>query len=154
VHQNTFGDDVNHYNKQNFMLTQSVGFTLAKARNLVAAEIDAALKEYGITSQQMGILLSLDRGPASTPFELSTLLSIDTGLMTRVLDKLELKGLLKRSRSDEDRRIVNLALTQKGHQLAEQIPEIVPPVLNARLKQFSPEEFKEFRRLLDKFIGA
>lgn len=145
---------MNHYSKQNFVLTQSVGFTLAKARNLMAAEIDAALKEYGITSQQMGILLSLDRGPASTPFELSTLLGIDTGLMTRVLDKLELKGLLKRSRSDEDRRIVNLILTKKGHQLAEQIPDIVPPVLNARLKQFSPEEFKEFRRLLDKFIGA
>lgn len=144
---------MNHYSKQNFMLTQSVGFMLAKARNLMAGEIDAALKEYDITSQQMGILLSLDRGPASTPFELSTLLGIDTGLMTRILDKLELKGLLKRSRNAEDRRIVNLTLTKKGQELAEQIPEIVPPVLNARLKQFTPEEFKEFRRLLDKFIG-
>lgn len=143
-----------HYNNQNFLLTQSVGFTLSKARNLVAAEIDAALKEHGINSQQMGILLSLSRGPAGTPFELSTLLSIDTGLMTRILDKLELKGLLKRSRSAEDRRIVNLTLTSKGQELAEHIPEIVPPVLNARLKQFSPEEFKVFRRLLDKFIHA
>lgn len=141
-----------HYNRQNFMLTQSVGFTLAKARNLVTAEIDSALKEHGITSQQMGILLSLNRGVASTPFELSTLLGIDTGLMTRTLDKLEEKELLTRCRSDEDRRIVNLALTPKGHQLADQIPEIVPPVLNARLKGFSPEEFEEFRRLLEKFI--
>jgi DNA-binding MarR family transcriptional regulator len=145
---------VDHYSKKNFMLTQSVGFTMSKARNLMAAEIDAALKEYGITSQQMGILLSLNNGIASTPFELSTLLGIDTGLMTRVLDKLEVKGLLKRSRSVEDRRIVNLTLTKKGQELAEQIPDIVPPVLNARLKQFSPEEFKEFRRLLDKFIEA
>lgn len=143
---------MNHYSKQNFMLTQSVGFTLAKARNLVTGEIDAALKEHGITSQQMGIMLSLHRRMASTPFELSMLLGIDTGLMTRMLDKLESKGLLKRSRSEEDRRIVNLLLTQNGHQLAEQIPEIVPPVLNARLKHFSQEEFEEFRRLLDKFI--
>jgi DNA-binding MarR family transcriptional regulator len=145
---------VNHYNKQNFMLTQSVGFTLAKARNLVTAEIDNALKEHDITSQQMGILLSLHRAMASTPFELSTLLGIDTGLMTRMLDKLEDKALLARSRSGEDRRIVNLTLTKKGDQLAEQIPEIVPPVLNARLKHFSREEFIEFRRLLDKFIEA
>lgn len=58
---------MNHYSKQNFMLTQSVGFTLAKARNLVTAEIDSALKDHGITSQQMGILLSLNSGVASTP---------------------------------------------------------------------------------------
>ncbi|BFT64313.1 MarR family transcriptional regulator [Pseudomonas moorei] len=145
---------MNHYSKQNFMLTQSVGFTLAKARNLVTAEIDSALKDHGITSQQMGILLSLNSGVASTPFELSTLLGIDTGLMTRMLDKLETKELLKRSRSDEDRRIVNLSLTIQGHHLAQQIPEIVPPVLNARLRHFSPEEFKEFRRLLEKFIDG
>lgn len=143
---------MNHYSKQNFVLTQSVGFTLAKARNLMAAEIDSALKEYGITSQQMGILLSLNSGVASTPFELSKVLGIDTGLMTRMLDKLEAKELLKRSRTAEDRRIVNLTLTIQGHQLAKQIPEIVPPVLNARLKHFSPQEFEEFRRLLEKFI--
>ncbi|MFK3973311.1 MarR family winged helix-turn-helix transcriptional regulator [Pseudomonas sp. NPDC087358] len=145
---------MNHYNKRNFILTQSVGFTLAKARNLVTAEIDAALKEHDITSQQMGILLSLQRAMASTPFELSTLLGIDTGLMTRVLDKLEDKGLLARSRSGEDRRIVNLNLTEKGSRLAEQIPEIVPPVLNARLTHFSREEFTEFLRLLNKFIAS
>jgi DNA-binding MarR family transcriptional regulator len=143
---------VNHYNKRNFMLTQSVGFTLAKARNLVTAEIDAALKEYDISSQQMGILLSLHRAMAKTPFELSTLLGIDTGLMTRTLDKLEDKGLLERSRSGDDRRIVNLTLTEKGQEVATRIPDIVPPVLNARLKHFSREEFEEFRRLLEKFI--
>lgn len=49
--------------------------------------------------------------------------------MTRMLDKLETKELLKRSRSDEDRRIVNLSLTIQGHHLAQQIPEIVPRCL-------------------------
>jgi DNA-binding MarR family transcriptional regulator len=72
--------------------------------------------------------------------------------MTRTLDKLEDKGLLERSRSDDDRRIVNLTLTEKGQAVAAHIPEIVPPVLNARLKNFTREEFNEFRRLLDKFI--
>lgn len=143
-----------HYNKRNFTLNQSIGFTLAKARNLVTAEIDSALKDHGINSQQMGILLSLNRGLANTPFELSTLLGIDTGLMTRMLDKLEDKELLKRSRSDEDRRIFNLALTTQGQQLADKIPEVVPPVLNNRLRNFSSEEFKEFRRLLEKFIDC
>ncbi|MGO4152027.1 MarR family winged helix-turn-helix transcriptional regulator [Cupriavidus sp. YAF13] len=143
-----------HYTKGTFNLTDSVGFYLNKARNLVLMEMDAALKELDITAQQMGILLSLSRGTATTPFELSKLLVIDTGLMTRILDKLEHKGLLTRSRSVDDRRVVNLELTAKGHSVANQIPEIAPEVLNARLKNFSKSEFDELLRLLDKFSAA
>lgn len=143
-----------HYRKGEFQLTHSVGFFLNRARNTLLMEMDAALQGLGISGQQMGILLSLERGVAATPYELSKLLGIDTGLMTRMLDKLEAKGLLARSRSTSDRRVVNLTLTEKGQAVASQIPEIVPPVLNARLKDFTHEEFIEFRRLLIKFAGA
>jgi DNA-binding MarR family transcriptional regulator len=144
---------MDHYTPANFSLTQSVGFSLTKARNLIASEMDSALKALEISSQQMGIILSLERQVATTPFELAKLLSIDTGLMTRMLDKLEEKGLLERSRSTEDRRVVNLKLTRKGEAVAAQIPEIAPSVLNARLRKFSRAEFEELRRLLNKFNG-
>ncbi|MGY2488491.1 MarR family winged helix-turn-helix transcriptional regulator [Cupriavidus sp. CP313] len=145
---------MDHYTKENYELTQSVGFLLNRARNTVLMEMDAALQELDITGQQMGILLSLTRGVAATPYELSKLLGIDTGLMTRMLDKLEAKGLLARSRSADDRRVVNLTLTTTGQEVAERIPEVVPKVLNRRLKHFSNEEFAEFRRLLTKFADA
>ena len=142
-----------HYTTGIFSLTQSVGFKLTKARNLITAEMDTALRDLDITSPQMGILNAMKRGLASTPFELSKLLSVDTGLMTRMLDKLEAKGLLERSRSADDRRVVNLVLTQKGQGVAAEIPRIAPEVLNARLKKFTKAEFEELGRLLDKFIG-
>ena len=100
----------------------------------------------------MGILLALTRGMAGTPFEISKLLGIDSGLMTRMLDRLEEKGLLERSRSIDDRRVVNLTLTSKGRLVSAEIPSIAPEVLNERLKAFTPEEFDEFRRLLQKFV--
>jgi DNA-binding MarR family transcriptional regulator len=102
----------------------------------------------------MGILLWLSRGAAATPFEMSKLLSIDTGLMTRMLDKLEANGLLKRSRSNTDRRVVDLKLTSKGEAIAAEIPNVAVPVLNARMKNFSKAEFEELLRLLGKFIDA
>ncbi|MGA7782224.1 MAG: MarR family transcriptional regulator [Paraburkholderia sp.] len=142
-----------HYTPEGFSLTQSVGFLLTKARNLITAEMDTGLKDLDITGQQMGILLAMQRGLASTPFELSKMLSVDTGLMTRMLDKLETKGLLERSRSLDDRRVVNLVLTKKGKEIAAQIPGIAPEVLNARLKKFTKAEFEELCRLLHKFIG-
>jgi DNA-binding MarR family transcriptional regulator len=142
-----------HYTKDNYNLTNSLGFVLNKARNLIVMEMDAALKEVDISSQQMGIVLSLKQQLANTPFELSKLLGIDTGLMTRMLDKLEGKGLIVRSRDTEDRRVVNLSLTGSGRAVAAQIPEIAPAVLNERLKKFTKAELDEFRRLLHKFVG-
>jgi DNA-binding MarR family transcriptional regulator len=144
---------MNHYTPETFSLTQSVGFSINKARNLLINEMDTALKELDITTQQMGILLSMRRGVATTPFELSKLLGIDTGLMTRMLDKLERKGLLARSRSTEDRRVVNLKLTKEGEAIAGQLPQIVPVVLNRRLRKFTKTEFEELRRLLNKFLA-
>ncbi|RQZ18736.1 MarR family transcriptional regulator [Burkholderia sp. Bp9031] len=144
---------MDHYTIKSFTLTHSVGFMLSKARNLIVAEMDAALKDLDITSQQMGILLSMRSGMAATPFELSKLLGIDTGLMTRMLDKLEAKGLLERSRDADDRRVVNLTLTEKGEEVAARIPEVAPHVLNARLRNFTKAEFAELSRLLHKFIG-
>jgi len=144
---------MNHYTPESFSLTQSIGFLLTKARNLITAEMDTALKDLGITGPQMGILRVMQRGMASTPFELSKMLSVDTGLMTRMLDKLETKGLLERSRSVDDRRVVNLVLTKQGKQIAAEIPNIAPEVLNARLKKFTKAEFEELCRLLNKFIG-
>ena len=143
---------MNHYTKENFRPTQSIVFLINKARNILTIEMDAALKDLDISSQQMGILMSLSLGVAATPFELSKLLGIDTGLMTRMLDKLEAKGLLQRSRSLEDRRVVDLTLTEKGEEVAGQIPEVAPDVLNAHLKKFSKVEFEELRRLLRKFL--
>ncbi|WP_233855446.1 MarR family winged helix-turn-helix transcriptional regulator [Paraburkholderia sp. HD33-4] len=143
-----------HYTPESFSQTPSVGFLLTKARNLITAEMDSALKDLDITGRQMGILLAMQRGLAATPFELSKMLSVDTGLMTRMLDKLETKRLLKRSRSVDDRRVVNLVLTQKGEEIAAEIPNIAPEVLNARLKTLTTAEFEELCRLLCKFIGA
>ena len=144
---------MNHYTPRNFIITNSIGLKLVKARNLLSAEMDAALKDLEITSPQMGILLSMKQGIANTPFELSKMLGIDTGLMTRMLDKLESNGLLQRSRDPGDRRVVNLTLTAAGQKVAERVREIAPHVLNARLRNFSKAEFAEFDRLLRKFLG-
>jgi DNA-binding MarR family transcriptional regulator len=142
-----------HYTPESFAQEQSIGFFLNRARNSMVMEMDAALKTLGISAQQLGLLVSIKRGVASTPFELSKLLSIDTGAMTRLLDKLEEKEFLVRSRSLEDRRVVNLRITEKGKQVPLEAFVIAPEVLNARLADFSAQEFAEFRRLLGKFAG-
>ncbi|WP_175865012.1 MarR family winged helix-turn-helix transcriptional regulator [Burkholderia cepacia] len=144
---------MNCYMPKNFLCAESLVFALTKARNLIASEMDAALKEVDITTSRMGVLLFITTRRATTPIELAKLLGVDTGAVTRLLDKLEGKGLVDRSRSTADRRVVNLTVTEAGQAVAAQIPEIVLEVLNARTRKFSKAEFDDLCRLLRKFIG-
>jgi DNA-binding MarR family transcriptional regulator len=143
-----------HYTPETFAQQRTVAFFLNQARNVMVMEMDASLKGLGITGQQLGLMASMKRDLASTPFELAKLLGIDTGAMTRLLDRLEEKELIVRSRSLEDRRVVNLAITAKGEQVLADAYIVGPQVLNARLENFSAEEFAEFDRLLRKFAGV
>lgn len=143
-----------YYTAENYDPTTSIGLSLSRARNALLGEIDASLRDIGITSQQLGIIMALGRELASTPFELSKLLDIDSGLMTRMLDKLEKQDVLQRVRSVDDRRSINLQLTPHGKRLMAEIAHRAPEVINARLKDFTTAEFREFQRLLAKFINA
>lgn len=142
-----------HYTKDNFDLSDNVAFAIVKARNLVMLQMDAAVKDLNIKAPHVGIFISLLRGKDVTPACLSRHLGVDTGLMTRTIDRLEALGMVTRSRSINDRRVVNLELTEAGRAVALRITEIAPDVLNTRLARFSADEFDELCRLLRKFLN-
>ena len=66
--------------------------------------------------------------------------------MTRALDRLEAKGLVARVRSSEDRRVINLELTEAGREVAAVVPAVLAEVLNLHLAGFTETEW---RSLLD-----
>jgi DNA-binding MarR family transcriptional regulator len=146
--------EMSYYTQDNFDQIDSVGFSLNKARNVIMLDVDAALKDLNVKARHIGILMSLFRGTAKTPGDISRHLGLDSGLMTRLLDSLEKQGLLARSRDGKDRRTVNLHLTEPGRAVALRIAEIVPGVLNTRLRSFSAVEFDELCRLLGKLLGG
>jgi len=78
---------------------------------------------------------------------------LDTGAMTRLLDRLEAKGLCRRVRSLADRRVVNIELTDEGRAAAEQVPHILSRVQNEHLAGFNAAEWEQLksylRRILD-----
>ena len=85
-------------------------------------EVERELEPSGLTNAQWVPLLKLYMGSASTVAELARECQLDAGGMTRLLDRLETKGLVRRVRSSEDRRVVNLELTEPGRAAAKHIP--------------------------------
>lgn len=102
--------------------------------------IDARLQPLELTAMQWEPLLLLWVGRADTVAALARECHMDCGAMTRMLDRLEHKELVKRQRSDTDRRVVNLALTDKGHEAATAIPPVLRDELARHLRDFSDQE--------------
>jgi DNA-binding MarR family transcriptional regulator len=145
-------EDAPLYSPDTWSLDESLGYLLAQVRGKLVAAIDAELAELGITWAQWGILLKIASGKGDTASDLCRN-GCDTGSMTRMLDRLEQKGLISRERSQEDRRVVLLRLTDAGKALYPQLPPIAVKVLNYHLRGFSPEELETFKGYLRRMLA-
>lgn len=92
-------------------------------------------------------------GHANTVAELARQCSLDAGAMTRLLDRLESKGLCRRVRSEKDRRVVHIELTPQGLEAAERVPEVLCRVYNQALEGFSRTEWEQLQKMLWRLIG-
>jgi DNA-binding MarR family transcriptional regulator len=137
---------------EDFERTQNLVLALGKARNLMAAELNAGLKPVGVNLQERGILLALARGSVKTPAVLSKLLYIHPGRMTRLLDQLERGGLVERTRNGMDRRLVDVALTPAGEERAASHARFISTRTSERLTHFTKSDFEALSGLLCKLL--
>ena len=141
------------YKAQGYQPHESVGYMMRRIVSTVAREVEHELEASGLTNAQWVPLLKLHMGQASTVAELARECDLDAGAMTRLLDRIEAKGLCRRVRSAQDRRVVNLELTEAGIDAAKKIPAVLCRVQNAHLAGFTKPEWvllKSFlRRILD-----
>ncbi|HTH95309.1 MAG TPA: MarR family transcriptional regulator [Rhodocyclaceae bacterium] len=137
------------YTAKNYTLEDSVGFLLRSLTQVVSREVESRMTEHGLTDAQWKPLLFIRLGRGDTAAELARCTCIDTGAVTRMLDRLEDKALVQRVRSAEDRRVVNLILTEEGAYLADKvIPSVLSDTLNEVLAGFSTSEYEQFKSLL------
>ncbi|MEJ8836593.1 MarR family winged helix-turn-helix transcriptional regulator [Ramlibacter sp. AN1133] len=141
------------YTPEAYRPDESAAYLMKRILTLMAAEVDEALEPQGLTHAQWVPLLKLHMGDASTVAELARECQLDAGAMTRTLDRLEAKGLLGRVRSSEDRRVVNLELTDEGREAARHIPKVLCKVQNAFLKGLKVEEWEQLKALLNRILA-
>lgn len=142
------------YSGETYVCGESVASLIKYAVQAFHRTVDAKVVEYDLTSMQWAPLLLLASGRASTAAELARCNNVDTSTMTRMLDRLESKGLVTRKRNSTDRRVFDLDLTDEGRRLAQKIPFLIADSLNQHLRGFSREEFEIMEKLLRRFIEA
>lgn len=138
------------YTPENYHPEDSIGRLISDASVRLLASFDDELTGLGITGAQWVILMRIARGCGSTAAELCRFSRYDTGSMTRMVDRLEEKGLVRRVRSSTDRRVIHLELTEAGHDLYPLLPPVAIKVLNAHLQGFTRDELELFKSFLNR----
>ena len=105
---------------------------LTRAANSLALRTQRFLGAHGLTAGQFGVLeVLLHLGPVIQR-QLGEKLLSSGGNITMVVDNLERRQLVRRSRDSEDRRLITIHLTSEGRRLIERIfPEHVDSIVEA-----------------------
>jgi len=142
------------YSAETYSTEDSIGYLMRRIVTAVGQAVETRLCEPGgPTYPQWVPLYKLHVGAATTVAELARACELDTGAMTRLLDRLEAKGLCRRVRSLEDRRVVNIELTDEGRAASREVPQVLSRVQNELLAGFGTDEWLQLksylRRILD-----
>jgi DNA-binding MarR family transcriptional regulator len=121
------------------------------ARELTTT-LERRLAPFDVTAQQAALLLRAGR-QESTPSQLKEVLGTDTAGMTRLLDRLEAKGLLARRRHPDDRRAIVIALTDEARTLIPRLGPVFAQVTGQLLAGFTEAETEQLTGLLHRALG-
>ncbi len=143
----------NFYRASGYCADDSVGYLMRRVLVAITQAADRRLEPDGLTHTQWGPLFMLRNSRASTVAELARELQTDPGAMTRLLDRLEVKGLCRRERSTDDRRVVRIALTPEGDAAASRVPAVLAQVMNQTLSGFTRAEWESLKGMLTRMLA-
>lgn len=131
-----------------FQIEANIGYQLRRIVGLLGGEITQRMEPLGLTDAQWKPLLRLHIRQEGTVAALARGCHLDAGGMTRLLDRLEAKGLCERIRSVQDRRVVHIELTPQGRAIAAQIPATLVGLQQIALQGFSDAEHEQLQAFL------
>lgn len=144
-------DRADIYDAKTYDPKQSIGGLLSRVKMKLMESLETELEPFGITAAQYVILVNLASGVDSAS-GLCRSVSYDPGAMTRMIDRLQKKGLVRREPCSDDRRVMRLGLSEEGKAVYPQLVERAAHVLNSSLRGFSRDEVRELERLLNRML--
>jgi DNA-binding MarR family transcriptional regulator len=123
-----------------------VSFSVNKiAEGLIKEEIGSDL-----TNDQHYTLRYINKVGSCTSSELAEVFDVKKSAITAIITRLWEKGLIQRTRDENDRRLVYLALTDKGNDLFQKTEERIHALVESFITQFDQDEIVSFLKMYDK----
>jgi DNA-binding MarR family transcriptional regulator len=135
--------------------THEAFLSLLRTADVARSRFSHLFESEGVTFQQYNVLRILrGAGPAGLPtLEIGARMIERTPGVTRIMDRLERKGLVVRERHAEDRRQVWCRITAEGHALLRRLDAPVAAADEAIFQGMGEAELEALVRLLDRLRG-
>jgi len=133
-------------------LANQVCFPLYSAANAVVRLYTPHLKKLDLTYPQYIAMMVLWEKKQVSVKQLGEQLGLDSGTLTPLLKRLELKGFINRNRSQEDERVMVISLSPQGSTLEHEAAKI-PQLLLCELP-FSNEQRQQLKSLCEALLKA
>ncbi|HDY75340.1 MAG TPA: MarR family transcriptional regulator [Candidatus Marinimicrobia bacterium] len=131
-------------------LEKCTGFLTVRTGRSMKKALDINLTENGVTSTQQHVLSVLGDEDGISLSAIGRRIFLDKPAMTGLADRMEKDGLVERKRSPEDRRVIQLLLTEKGRKVLKKCENIVNETDEQLVSVLSGDELKSFREMLVK----
>ena len=129
-------------------LDDSLGYLINRAAVSMRWALEEKLSEHDLTAPQWAVLSRLMENNGQSLTAIGKSLHADKPTVTGVVDRLEQKGFVKKSRDLEDRRIIRVYLTTKGKNVSSRLPELAERVNQDAIQGMNEEEVKKLKKQL------
>ena len=150
--------DAQIYDIETYQPAGCVGQLMYRVRSAQMSALDEALGQdpdlasLEVSAAQYIIISVLAKRGVDSPVQLCKDLSYDAGAMTRMLDRLERRGLVRRVAHPNDRRTSNLELTAEGKAVYPRLRGSAMKVLNRFLRGFTQKEARQLESFLQRML--
>jgi len=122
---------------------------IVRALELYSQEVR---KTFGLTGPQLWAMKTLHRQGPLTMTDLASALAVQPSTLSLLINRLQSRGLVRKLRQRDDRRVVKLRLTQEGARLAAKAPSAAQGRLLHGLRGLPPARLRTMRRVLSDLV--
>ena len=114
--------------------------------------VDKKFNDFGITRVQWAALISINNSENLIQAQLAQMMNIKASTVVRIIDRMEVNGLITRSERPKDRRKIILSITKKGVDYVNRLSSKVVDVNKSIIKNVTKEELDVFNNIREKIM--
>ena len=142
-----------YYTLETLEAGNSIGFLVKRCGVLMTQIAERRFESTSVSFiQWMALMRLCGQAGHMSATQLSRELGYDMGALTRLVDELERRGLVRRERSRRDRRAVEIAVTAAGRRQAEGAKRVIVELLNELVESYSDAEIATLIDLMQRML--
>jgi DNA-binding MarR family transcriptional regulator len=138
---------------QEVLAPKGLGYRIKLLSQLFARRFQERLEPFGLTPFHWVVLCCLWQENGLPTSSIGDRLQQVGGTLTGVLDRMEERGLIRRERDNQDRRVWRIWLTPAGEQLQQTLPPVALEIRETALQGISEGDRQLMSQLVDQLIA-